>query len=130
RLARAGQPQSWRALAAQGALLLAVLALIGWLGHNAASNLAGRGVTFGFAFLGNTAGFDIPFHLIPWSTTDTYGRALAVVLLNTPLVSALGIVAATVFGLALGIMRLAPNWLVRNTALGIIELVRNTPQLL
>jgi general L-amino acid transport system permease protein len=53
-----------------------------------------------------------------------------VCVLNTLLAAGLGIVVATILGLGLGIMRLADNWLVRNTALGIVEVVRNTPQLL
>ena len=76
------------------------------------------------------AGFDIPFRLIAWTTADSYGRALWVCFLNTLLAAALGIAAATALGLLLGIMRLSENWLVRNVALGIVEIVRNTPQLL
>ena len=56
-------------------------------------------------------------------------RALLVSLLNTLLVSAMSIVAATLLGLLVGIMRLSVNWLVRNLALAFIEFVRNTPQL-
>ena len=41
----------------------------------------------------------------------------------------MSIVAATLLGVLVGIMRLSVNWLVRNIALGFIELVRNTPQL-
>jgi general L-amino acid transport system permease protein len=41
----------------------------------------------------------------------------------------MGIVAATLIGLLVGIMRLSVNWLVRNIALAFIEFVRNTPQL-
>src|SRR5271166_1904775 len=67
--------------------------------------------------------------LISWEIGDTYGRALLVCVLNTLLVSAMSIVAATLLGLLVGIMRLSTNWLVRNIALGFIELVRNTPQL-
>jgi len=44
-------------------------------------------------------------------------------------VSAMSIVAASLLGLLVGIMRLSVNWLVRNLALGFIEFVRNTPQL-
>jgi general L-amino acid transport system permease protein len=54
---------------------------------------------------------------------------LLVSLLNTLLVSAMGIVAATLLGLTVGIMRLSVNWLIRNLALVFIESVRNTPQL-
>jgi general L-amino acid transport system permease protein len=112
-------------------LLLAVIVAIGWLlAANAASHLARRNVPFGFGFLGNPTNFAIPFHLIAWSTTDTYGRALLVCLLNTLLVSVIGIVVATALGLLVGVMRLSGNWLVRNIALWVIELVRNTPQLI
>ena len=120
---------SARDLVLQGLLVAAVAGVIAFFWINAADNLARRSITFGFAFLWQTAGFDIPFRVLEWKVTDTYGRALLVSFLNTVLVSAMAIVAATLLGLALGIMRLSRNWLVRNTALGVIELVRNTPQL-
>jgi general L-amino acid transport system permease protein len=88
-----------------------------------------RHAGFGFGFLAEGANFDIPFRLVPWSVGDTYARALLVCVLNTLLVSAMSIVAATLLGLLVGIMRLSTNWLVRNIALCFIELIRNTPQL-
>ena len=94
-----------------------------------ADNLARRNLSFGFGFLGARAGFDIPFHLISWSTFDTYARALLVSLLNTLLVAAMSVVTATLLGLLVGIMRLSVNWLLRNIALVFVEFVRNTPQL-
>ena len=123
------QRPSPRARAAQWLLLLGVVAAGWYLGTNAADNLAARNMGSGFGFLGNTANFDIPFKLIPWSDEDTYGRALIVCTLNTLLVSALSIAVATVLGLIVGIMRLSVNWLVRNLALGFVELIRNTPLL-
>jgi general L-amino acid transport system permease protein len=121
---------SRRAGIAQWVVLL-VLATAAWyLISNAADNIGRRNVPFGFGFLGNTANFDIPFHLIEFSPSDTYARALLVCVLNTLLVSAMGIVTATLLGLLVGIMRLSTNWLVRNLALGFIELVRNTPMLI
>ncbi len=117
------------AQAAQWFLLLAVIAVVWGLGSMAGVNMARRHMTFGFGFLADTANFDIPFRLIPWSVGDTYFRALVVCVLNTLLVSALSIVTATLLGLMVGVMRLSTNWLVRNLALGFIELVRNTPQL-
>src|SRR6185437_2679838 len=100
-----------------------------WLGSIAAEVSARRVGGLGFGFLADPTNFDIPFHLIAWSVGDTYARALLVCVLNTLLVSAMSIVAATLLGLLVGIMRLSANWLVRNLALGFIELVRNTPQL-
>ncbi|HET7880098.1 MAG TPA: ABC transporter permease subunit [Acetobacteraceae bacterium] len=120
---------SSRARAAQWLLLGLVLAAAWYLGSQAASNIARRHTTFGFGFLFDQTNFDIPFRLIPWQVGDTYGRALLVCVLNTLLVSAMSIVAATLLGLFVGIMRLSANWLVRNLALWFIELVRNTPQL-
>ncbi|MBV8962140.1 MAG: ABC transporter permease subunit, partial [Hyphomicrobiales bacterium] len=120
---------SRRAKAAQWLLLAAVLAVAYVIISDAADNLARRNLRFGFGFLADRANFDIPFHLVSWVEADTYGRALLVSLLNTLLVSAMGIVTATLLGLVVGIMRLSVNWLMRNVALGFIEFVRNTPQL-
>ena len=118
------------ALLRQGLLLLALVAFFGWVIGNAETNLAQRSLTFGFGFLAQTAGFDIPFHLVDWSPSDSYGRALWVCIVNTLLVSALAVVTATVLGMLLGIMRLSANGLVRGVALVIVEGVRNTPQLI
>jgi general L-amino acid transport system permease protein len=120
---------SRRARTAQWVLLALVLAAAGGLAHNAASNLAARHMRFSYEYLSEPAHFDIPFHLLDWSTSDSYGRVLLVALVNTLLVSALGIVTATLLGLLVGIMRLSVNWLLRMFATGFIELVRNTPQL-
>jgi general L-amino acid transport system permease protein len=118
-----------RALFWQGLLLAALLALAAYLVGNAQENLARRSLTFGFGFLRSPAGFDIPFHIPAWLPSFSYGRALWVCFVNTLLVSALAIVTASLLGLLLGVMRLSDNWLVRNVALWVVELVRNTPQL-
>jgi general L-amino acid transport system permease protein len=110
-------------------LLAAVAAVVWFLGSIAAETSGQRRGGLGFGFLADPTNFDIPFHLIGWSVGDTYARALLVCVLNTLLVAALSIVAATLLGLLVGIMRLSTNWLVRNLALGFVELVRNTPQL-
>jgi len=118
-----------RAQAAQWVLLGAVVAVVWFLGSIAAENSTRRHGALGFGYLAGPTNFDIPFRLIPWAIGDTYARALLVCVLNTLLVSAMSIVTATLLGLLVGIMRLSANWLVRNLALGFIELVRNTPQL-
>jgi general L-amino acid transport system permease protein len=118
-----------RAQAAQWLVLAAVVAVAWFLGSIAVENSVRRHGSLGFGFLADPTNFDIPFRLIPWTVGDTYARALLVCLLNTLLVSAMSIVAATLLGLLVGVMRLSANWLVRNIALGFIELVRNTPQL-
>src|SRR5216684_6933507 len=120
---------SRRAYIGQWVFLAVVIAVGGLMISELGANLARRNLHFGFGFLANQAGFDIPFRLISWSIFDTYGRVLLVSFLNTLLVSAMGVVAATLLGLLVGIMRLSVNWLVRNIALAFIEFVRNTPQL-
>lgn len=120
---------SQRARAAQWLLLATIVAVAWYLSSEAGANLARRHTTFGFGFLADNTNFDIPFRLIPWAVGDTYGRALVLCILNTLLVSAISIVFASLLGLLVGVMRLSTNWLVRNIALGFIELVRNTPQL-
>ena len=117
------------ARAAQWLLLAGVGAVAWFLGSIAAETSGRRHATLGFGYLADPTNFEIPFRLIPWAVGDTYARALLVCVLNTLLASAISIVAATLLGLLVGIMRLSTNWLVRNIALGYIELVRNTPQL-
>jgi general L-amino acid transport system permease protein len=115
----------WQAMAA-----LAVIALLVAMGHNAIVNMAQRNITFGFAFLGSHAGFDIPFRLIPWELTDSYARALLVAGINTLFAAALCIVIASALGLTLALMRLSSNLLAAGTARALVEIIRNTPQLL
>ena len=118
---------SRRARIGQWVFLLAMLAGAWYLASNAADNLARRHIAFGFGYLANTANFDIPFSLIDFGPDDSYARALLVCVLNTLLVSAMSVVAATLIGLLIGLMRLSSNWLIRNIGLAYIELVRNTP---
>ncbi|WP_407295708.1 amino acid ABC transporter permease [Stutzerimonas zhaodongensis] len=104
---------------------------IGWfLFHNTQTNLANRGITSGFGFLNNAAGFGISQHLIDYTESDSYGRVFWVGLLNTLLVSIVGIILATILGFILGVARLSPNWLVRKIATVYIETFRNIPPLL
>ena len=86
---------SRRAYAAQWLLLLAVLAVAYLVVANATDNLSRRNLSFGFGFLADHANFDIPFHVISWTESDSYRRALLVSFVNTLLVSAMGIVAGT-----------------------------------
>ncbi|WP_028240593.1 amino acid ABC transporter permease [Stutzerimonas azotifigens] len=113
--------------------IVAVVAVVafGWyLFHNTQTNLAHRGITSGFGFLNNAAGFGISQHLIDYSESDSYGRVFWIGLLNTLLVSVIGIVLATILGFILGIARLSSNWLIRQLATVYIEIFRNIPPLL
>jgi general L-amino acid transport system permease protein len=112
-------------------LCAGVAALIGFAVWNAIDNLARAKIASGFGFWNVTAGFDISQTLIEYSAqTSTYGRAFWVGLLNTLLVSALGIVLATILGFMIGVGRLSRNWLIARLAGFYIESIRNVPLLL
>lgn len=120
----------WRALFFQAVLVLVAGVLVYDLAVNTARNLANRNIASGWDFLTRNSGFDVVFSLIAYSSESNYGRALLVGFLNTLLVSALGIVLATILGFAVGVMRLSRNWLAARAASIFVEFLRNTPLLL
>jgi general L-amino acid transport system permease protein len=119
-----------RDIAIQALALALILAAFIYLTENAVANMARRNIASGFAFLSNPAGFGVPMTLIAFDESSTYGRAFLVALLNTLLVSAVGIVFATILGFAIGIARLSRNWLVARLAGAYVETIRNVPLLL
>jgi len=124
-----GGRSGWGGLALQ---LLFVAALI-WLGYeivdNARGNLANQRIASGFGFMSQTAGFGVSQALIPYSESDSYTRVFLVGLVNTLVVSAIGIVFATILGFIVALCRLSPNWLLARIGGGYVELVRNLPLL-
>ncbi|MGF0335968.1 amino acid ABC transporter permease [Ectopseudomonas toyotomiensis] len=119
-----------RAWAFQIIAVIAVVALGWFLFQNTQANLEKRGIISGFAFLNNSAGFGIAQHLIDYTESDSYARVFLVGLLNTLLVSFIGIVLASILGFLLGVARLSPNWLISKLATVYIEIFRNIPPLL
>ena len=113
----------------QVVFVLAVVALFGFLSSNLTSAMRQRGLVAGFGYLRSTAGFEIGESLIAYRPTDTYGRAYLVGLLNTLVVSLVGIILATILGVIVGVARLSTNWLVNRLAALYIEIIRNTPLL-
>src|SRR6478735_3206777 len=109
------------------------VAVLAWLAYeivaNARANLQAQRIAAGFGFLANTAGFDINQSLISYTGSDTYGRVFVIGLLNTLLVSAVGIFFATIIGFMVALGRLSPNWLLSRISGGYVELVRNLPLL-
>jgi general L-amino acid transport system permease protein len=106
---------------------------VSWVGYqvamNARTNLQAQQIATGFGFLDQNAGFDVNFSLLPHRESNTYARIFLIGLLNTLLVSAIGIVFATIIGFVVGIARLSPNWLISRLAGGYVELIRNQPLL-
>src|SRR3954470_24994550 len=114
-------------------LQLLFVAALAWISYeivaNARANLQAQRITAGFGFLANNAGFDVSQSLIPYSGSDPYTRVLLVGLLNTLLVSVIGIFFATLIGFLVALGRLSPNWLLSRIAGGYVELIRNLPLL-
>ena len=121
---------AFRAAAFQILLVLGILAFGYYLFSNTLQNMESRGITTGFGFLSNEAGFGILKSLIEYDETHTYGRTFLVGLLNTLLVAGLGIFFATFIGFFVGVARLSHNWLIARLATVYIETFRNIPLLL
>ena len=110
--------------------LLFIVLIFGFFTMNAQENMDTRGIEFGFGFLSKEASFDIQFSLIDYDGSMSYARAYLVGLLNTLLVSFIGIILCTLLGAVVGVARLSPNYLIRKTASFYIEFFRNIPLLL
>jgi general L-amino acid transport system permease protein len=119
-----------RAVVYQILLVAAVVFVVWGASHYAVENMAKLGIPLNFAFWNQTAGFEINQSLISFSALSTYGRAFWVGLFNTLLVSAIGIVFATIVGFLIAIFRLMQNWIVSKLATVYVELFRNIPLLL
>ena len=122
--------QRVRAWVYQIAFFAVLIALVGWLLHNTLGNMRMRGIQSGFDFLLDPAGFDISESIFAFTSTQTYGHAFLVGLLNTLRVSCIAIVICTLWGTLLGIGRLSNNALARGLCYAYTELFRNIPLLL
>jgi general L-amino acid transport system permease protein len=110
--------------------LLSIILAISYFTFNAQVNMDNRGIAFGFGFLSQEASFDIGFSLIDYDGSNSYARAFLVGLLNTLLVSVIGIFFATLIGVTVGIGRLSSNYLVSKFSEVYVEVFRNIPLLL
>lgn len=128
------RPPFWRdvrilAILGQVAFVLIIAVVAGMLYANVTSGMQRLGIVGGFDFMNQTAGFDIGVRPIPYSPSDTYWRAFRVGVINTLLVSILGIVLATLLGLLIGIAQLSSNWLVARLAQSYVVIFRHVPVL-
>jgi general L-amino acid transport system permease protein len=112
---------------AQVVFILFLALAAGFLYANVSANLARQGLTVGYGFITNPASFDIGESYIPYQSSDSYGRAIHVGLVNTLVVSALGILLTTIVGSIAGIARLSSNWLISRLAGAYVGVIRNTP---
>jgi len=120
----------YRAMFFQVILISALAYFFYSIVQNTLDNMNARGVSTGFGFMSEPAGFDILQTLVPFDSTYSFGRSFIVGVLNTLLVSGLGIVFATLLGFTIGIARLSNNWLMSKIATVYIETFRNIPLLI
>ena len=115
---------------AQVVFVLALAVVAGYLYRNVSANLTRQGLTVGYGFMKNPASFGIGESFVPYDPANSYGRALFVGLVNTLVISGLGIVLTTIVGILAGVARLSSNWLVNRFAAAYVGVIRNTPLLL
>ncbi|MCK1582767.1 ABC transporter permease subunit [Bradyrhizobium sp. 168] len=124
-----GGKTGWNGIAVQ----FAFAAILGWIAYeivsNARANLENQHIAAGFGFLANNAGFDVNQTLISYTGSDTFLRVFLVGLLNTLVVSVVGIVFATLIGFIVALCRLSPNWLLARIGEIYVEIIRNLPLL-
>jgi general L-amino acid transport system permease protein len=126
---------AWNNVAVRGWIyqILVVAGVIGigaFLIGNAQDALSKQGISTGFKFLSQVAGFDIGESAIAFSSQDTFLRAYGVAILNTLKVATAGIIVSTIIGVIIGVGRLSRNVLVSKLSAIYVEIFRNTPQLL
>jgi len=112
-----------------------IIGLLAWglwyLVSNTATNLEQRRIATGFDFLDTIAGIPIGETLLPYDpSVHTYGRAVLIGILNSLMVTVVGVVLVTVLGTAIGIASLSNNWLLSRLCRVFVEVMRDVPLLL
>lgn len=118
-----------RSLVMQLILLLTVLGLGAWLVHNVQVNLKQQGLTAGYDFLGQPAGFDISESFVHYEGTDSSARAFFAGAMNTLRAALPALALATLVGFVSGIAAIGRHPLVRAASSFYVDIVRNVPLL-
>lgn len=121
-----------RGMAFQAAALVFFVWALWTIASNTVDNMEARGIILGLSWLDKLAPFQVGFSpfLDNALGENVYWRIFFIGVQNTIYVSFFGIIAATILGFAIGVMRLSPNWLVAKIASVYVEIFRNIPLLL
>ena len=106
-----------------------VVALVIWFFANISNAVQERNIPYGYSFLDRSYLTPIGQHFLPYDASDSFRYALVVASTNTIFVSIIGVILATVVGIAVGVARISGNWLVSRIALTYVEFFRNVPLL-
>jgi general L-amino acid transport system permease protein len=113
--------------AAQIISAILVIGFVIFLIINFFASAKARGLSLGYNFLEEAAGFPITESTIDYDPSYSFGYAFLAGIVNTLRVAILGIVLATILGTLVGLARLSMNWLLSRIALAYIEFHRNIP---
>lgn len=137
---RAGSGASWwydkrtRAIIMQVVVVALFVAFVAYIVNNTSTNMASRGLSPGFGFLNQIAGFNPTspeFNLTNFDVnSSTHGDVFVLGLVNTLVVSVIGVILATIVGFIMGVLRLSKNPLINFLASCYVEIMRNIPLLL
>lgn len=119
-----------RSVIVQIITVILLFAFFAFIVNNAIVNLEKLGKDFDFGFLFQSANYDINQYLIDYNSQSPHWRAAIVGLINTLLVAFFGIIAATILGFILGVLRLSKNFLANRIVYCYVEYVRNVPLLI
>jgi len=111
-------------------LLLVLILLLGWLGHNVLESMRARGIQAGFDFLLDPAGFEIGESVFEYDASQPLWRAFLTGTGNTLRVALPAILLSTVLGSLIGLGRLAIHPVPRHLCGALVETLRNIPLLL
>ena len=98
-----------------------------WFFANIASAVQGRDIPHGFGFLDREYSTPIGHDFLPYESSDSFLYAILVGVTNTLFVSIIGVILATLLGIAVGVARMSNNWIVSKAALVYVEFFRNVP---
>jgi len=119
----------YRSAWVQALAVVVTLAALGWLVHNAITNLAARNIASGFGFLKDTAGFAISEGLLPYDMEDSYLRAFFAGVANTLRAALPAVVLASVLGFIVGVAQVSKHPVWARVARLYVDVVRNIPLL-
>ena len=119
----------WK-IAFQALIVLFVVDLLWHFSATLNDNMLGRGINFGFGFLGNPAGFAIGESLLDYQAQDAYSKVIQVGIINSLRVMIVGVILATTVGITAGVASFSDNWLLYKISRAYVGLVRNVPLLL
>ncbi|MEL6260536.1 MAG: ABC transporter permease subunit [Cyanobacteria bacterium J06626_6] len=117
-------------IALQIIVVIAVIAAFSYLSGNLLQNMRRNGISFGFSFFKNPAGFAIGEDLVGYRAQDAYSKVIQAGILNSLRVMVVGVILATIVGITAGVASFSDNWLVHKLSRAYVGLIRNVPLLL